>query len=154
MRPCIRRMEGTISSVRVRLTYGREDDTTDEWFQLLTTVHKAIAESPPPGLNSPLVKVAIIDSGICMQHPIIKDYINRGAISKDRCKAFPETLDHLDDKHGHGTHAASVLLQTAPNIELYIARVADDVGNIVKYNDYEGVLNVQPMLSKLIVLGN
>jgi subtilisin family serine protease len=134
----------------LRLTYGREDDAADTWFQLLRTVHKAIAESPPPGLKSTPVKVAIIDSGVCMQHPIIKAYRKRGAISKDRCKAFPETLDHLDDKHGHGTHVADVLLQTAPKIDLYIARVTDDLGNIVEDDDYEGVLNVQPMLSKLM----
>jgi hypothetical protein len=65
-----------------------------------------------------------------------------GSINKTRCKAFPETLDPCDDKHGHGTHATSVLLQTAPDIELYIARVADDTGNIIKDNDYEGVINV------------
>lgn len=65
-----------------------------------------------------------------------------GPINKRRCKAFPETLDPCDDKSGHGTHATSILLQTALDIELYITRVADDAGNIIKDNDYEGIVNV------------
>lgn len=148
MRHCIRRMKSTFSLMKVRLTFVREDDTADEWFENLTSVHEAIGESRGS------VKVAIIDSGVCMQHPIIKNHIGMGAISRHRCKAFPETLDRLDDKNGHGTHVASILLRTAPGINLYIARVTDDAGNIIKDNDYEGVLNVQAMLSKLKVLGN
>jgi subtilisin family serine protease len=135
-------MKSTFSSITVRLTCVREDDTADEWFQYLTSVHEAIAESRRTGLSLPSLKVAIIDSGVCMQHPIIKEHIKRGVISKYRCKAFPETLDCLDDKHGHGTHVASVLLQTAPYVDLYLARVTDDTGNIIKDNDYEGVVNV------------
>jgi subtilisin family serine protease len=148
MRHCTPRLKSTYPfSMTTRLTFIREDDTADEWFQYLTSVHKAIAESRQTGLKIPSVKVAIIDSGVCMQHPIIKEHIKWGAINKDRCKAFPKTLDHLDDKNGHGTHTASVLLQTAPDVELYIARVTNDVGKILEDNDFEGVLNVQSMLS-------
>ena len=133
----------------VRLTFVREDDTADKWFQNLTFVHKAIDESRPTGLDFS-VKVAIIDSGVYMQHPEIKEHISTGAISRHRCKAFPETLDRLDDKNRHGTHVASVLLKTAPDVNLYIARVFDDA-ETVKDND---VLNVQALLGKLKVLGN
>lgn len=147
-------MKSTFSSITVRLTFVRKGDTADEWFETLkSSVHKAITKSRT-GSKFPSVKVAIIDSGVCMGHPIIKNHIKRGAISKDRCKAFPQTLDHLDDKNGHGTHTASVLLETAPDVELYIARVTDDFGSIIEDNDYEGVLNVQLMLSKLKLLGN
>jgi hypothetical protein len=45
-------------------------------------------------------------------------------------KGFPESLDPCLDAHGHGTHGASVLMQTAPNVILYIARMADNQGNI------------------------
>jgi hypothetical protein len=85
---------------------------------------------------------------VCWQHPGFKEHIQIGSLNKRLCKAFPETLNPCDDKHGHGTHAASVLLQTAPNIELYIARVADDAGVIVKENDYQGVINVRAIWSK------
>jgi hypothetical protein len=83
-----------------------------------------------------------------MEHPEFKEHMKNGTISKNRCKGFPKTLDPCDDKNGHGTHAASVLLQTAPDIDLYIARVVDDTGNIIKENDYEGVINVRVVLSQ------
>jgi subtilisin family serine protease len=121
--------------------FVREDDTADKWFGELRRVHAAVADSPLSDPPSP-VKVAILDTGVCWQHPEFKEHIQMGSINKTRCKAFPETLDPYDDKHSHGTHAASVLLQTAPNIKLYIARVADDTGIIIKDNDYDGVINV------------
>jgi Subtilase family len=123
--------------------FFREDDCADKWFNELTRVHAAIGSSRSSGpSNFRPVKVAILDTGLCWQHPEFKEHIQRGSINKTRCRAFPATLDPCDDKHGHGTHAASVLLQTAPDIELYIARVADDTGNIIKDNDYDGVINV------------
>jgi subtilisin len=99
-----------------------------------------------------LVKVAILDTGIYWQHPEFEE--RRGSVSKKRCIAFPDTLDPCNDKHGHGTHAASVLLRTAPNVLLYIARVADDTGSIIKDNEYEGVINVLPVSSKLKFVGD
>jgi subtilisin family serine protease len=136
--------------------FTRKDDTADKWFKQLTRVHAAVTNSRSPSDFRP-VKVAIIDTGIYWQHPEFKKHIAEGALSKRRCEAFPKphkpcdvtlTLDPCDDKHGHGTHAASVLLQTAPDIELYIARVADDTGNIIKDNDYEGIVEVYAILFK------
>lgn len=46
----------------------------------------------------------------------------------------PGSFDPLCDAHGHGTHGASVLLRTAPNASLYIARVTDQEGNLI-YNE-------------------
>jgi hypothetical protein len=92
------------------------------------------------------VKVAILDTGLCLQHPEFKTYIEMGTIRKTRCRAFPESLDPCADKKGHGTHVTSVLLQTAPDIEVYIARVADDAGNIINDEDYQGVINVHSLL--------
>jgi hypothetical protein len=43
----------------------------------------------------------------------------------------PASPDPLCDTHGHGTHGASVLLRTAPNADLYIARVTDQGGNLI-----------------------
>jgi subtilisin family serine protease len=150
----------------VRLTCVSEDDTADEWFRNLSRVHEAIAKSPqttpksPPAnvtiaessqtnLKSLPVKVAILDTGVCIQHPNIDKHKKLGAIDKARCRAFPDTLDSWDDKNGHGTHVTSVLLQTAPDIDLYIARITDAAGTIIKDNNYQGVIDVQALLSKL-----
>jgi hypothetical protein len=41
-------------------------------------------------------------------------------------KGFPEALDPLRDRVGHGTHCASVILRTSEYTSLYIARIFDD----------------------------
>jgi hypothetical protein len=121
----------------------RDDEAADKWFHKLRRVHQVFANRR--GTDSP-VKVAILDTGLCLQHPEFKTYIEMGTIRKTRCRAFPESLDPCADKNGHGTHVTSVLLRTAPDIELYIARVADDAGNIIDDEDYQGVINVHSFL--------
>ena len=50
-------------------------------------------------------------------------------------QGFPANLDPLQDKDGHGTHGASVLLKTAPNATLLVVRVANDKRQI--YTRYQ-----------------
>ena len=89
------------------------------------------------------VKVAIIDTGVNIRHPEISNAFYTGAITDDCCQGFPGRLDPKADYDGHGTHVASVLLRTANNVSLYIARVADDQGIIVGGPDYEEVVSVR-----------
>jgi len=89
------------------------------------------------------VRVAILDTGVNIQHREIKEAIKSTSIELDRCKGFPPSLNPTADKHGHGTFIASTLLKTAPDIFLYIARVANDTGKLVPDNEYEGVVNVR-----------
>ena len=56
-------------------------------------------------------------------------------------QGFPENLP-LQDKDGHGTHGASVLLKTAPHATLLVARVADDNREILAIDNYSGVEKV------------
>jgi subtilisin family serine protease len=70
------------------------------------------------------VKATILDTGVNFQHCEIKNAV----IDAKRCKGFPNDphYDPQADRHGHGTQVASVLLQTSPDISLYIVRVVDD----------------------------
>lgn len=52
-------------------------------------------------------------------------------------QGFPDRLNPGRDRHGHGTHCASVLMKTAPNAAFYIARVVDDNGDLYQ-EDEEG----------------
>jgi subtilisin family serine protease len=88
------------------------------------------------------VKVAILDTGIYFEHPYFRQARRMNVLHTDRCKGFPSRLNACLDKNGHGTHCTSVLLRTAPNIDLYVARVFDDYGNIP--GDNEGVVEVRP----------
>jgi hypothetical protein len=64
-------------------------------------------------------------------------------------KGFPDTFDPLKDKNGHGTHGVSVILKTAPQAVLFIARVCDDAGNIPSDNDFGAVAMVRvPAVSR------
>ena len=61
-------------------------------------------------------------------------------------RGFPETLDPLRDRVGHGTHCASVILRTAPYASLYIARIFNDKEEM---SDYDAVVKV--ILSRLVL---
>lgn len=80
------------------------------------------------------VRIAILDTGIDQTHPVMKTALGDGRIAG--YKGFPEGLDPLVDRHGHGTHGASVLMRTAPYAAIYIARVVDDDGNLSKNDEY------------------
>jgi hypothetical protein len=70
-------------------------------------------------------------------------------------KGFPDTLDPFDNNHGDGTHALSVVLKTNPMVSVFIARVIDNVGNIIEDDDYLYTAKVGFFPSKgLIVVGH
>ena len=84
--------------------------------------------------------IAIIDTGINAHHPEMANHIHHRSITL--WKGFPDHLNPLEDKCGHGTHGASVLLKTAPNVELLVARVFDDNGNMPYKDKYPDVVEV------------
>lgn len=87
------------------------------------------------------VKVAILDTGVYFEHPDFRQARRLNVLHEDRCRGFPSQLNARLDKNGHGTHCTSVLLRTAPCIDLYVARVFDDYGKIPD-DDYEGIVEV------------
>lgn len=66
------------------------------------------------------IKVAILDTGLDDSARIF-DFYNE-----------PKWIDFVDDSpsckdsNGHGTHLVSLLMRTAPEAEIYVARVARD----------------------------
>jgi len=83
----------------------------------------------------PHVQIAILDTGVDVNHPDIRNALDRKQIKG----FFPESwgpdspLDPRHDDNGHGTHGTSVLIKTAPNVKIYVARVADKEGKVI-YN--------------------
>jgi len=108
-------------------------------------VHDCVAEVRKFGQR---IKIAILDSGVDSRHTemaqnIIQPYpldctkeTKARIKSENDCRAikkwqgFPDTLDPCQDRVGHGTHIASVILRTAPHAALYIARIFDDKGQM------------------------
>lgn len=60
------------------------------------------------------VKIAIFDTGVMINHPLIKDNI---------VKTIDFTGEGIEDLSGHGTIVTLIALMTAPGVDLYIAKV-------------------------------
>ena len=75
------------------------------------------------------------------QHPIIAHSLDRKVIRV--CHGFPDCLDPKADWNGHGTYVISVLLKTASEIDLFVARVVGDEGQFIEADDYQEVANVR-----------
>ena len=111
----------------------------DDWFTLLqTVVHPVIQENRKT--NQKRVRVAVLDTGVDATHPEIELALSEKRIALHR--GFPESLDALNDRHGHGTHGATVLMKTAPDAVIYIARMVDDEGKISDDDQYLEVAKV------------
>lgn len=86
--------------------------------------------------NKKRVRIAILDTGVDVTHPVIHAAQEQKRIvdcfpDASYRASNPSSLDPFSDTHGHGTHGASVLLRTAPNANLYIARVTDENGDLI-----------------------
>lgn len=53
------------------------------------------------------VRIAVLDTGIDADHPDLVDRIDLAA-----SRSFSRSIDDLNDRHGHGTHVAGVILGT------------------------------------------
>jgi subtilisin family serine protease len=63
------------------------------------------------------LKVAVLDTGVDLTHLDIK-----GQIFEHACFVHGNTID---DKSGHGTHIAGIILDLTVNVDLYIAKVIE-----------------------------
>lgn len=88
------------------------------------------ASQPSPRSNAGAgVNVAVIDSGIDVDHPDLRDNYRGG-------KDFVRGDDVPDDEYGHGTHVAGIIaaegkasvIGVAPRVNLYALKVLDEHG--------------------------
>ena len=100
----------------------RLDDSFEiDWGVKTINAHKVWKYTKGEG-----VKVAVIDTGVDMNHPDLKSKI-KGTIN-----IFDKTTRDITDVYGHGSHIAGLiageLTGVAPNANLYIANVLNDKG--------------------------
>lgn len=70
------------------------------------------------------VRIAVLDTGLDKSHPDFE--AQEGRIQGE--KSFISDCrreDDVFDRCGHGTHVAGLLLDFAPDAELYIAKISD-----------------------------
>lgn len=71
------------------------------------------------GITGKGIKVAVVDTGIDVNHPFLKGHIAGGFTPFNR----GTTPDDYQDHQGHGTHVAGIVRQVAPDAELLAVRV-------------------------------
>ncbi|KAH6950808.1 hypothetical protein DER45DRAFT_578932 [Fusarium avenaceum] len=92
------------------------------WRTEYTHVYRRFLGKFSKGLPSKPVKVAILDTGIDRDHPLLEA---REDNLSDKKNFYDSTQKNVSDTHGHGTFAASLLLDYAPDVSLHIAKIAD-----------------------------
>ncbi|MFS0905858.1 S8 family serine peptidase [Priestia aryabhattai] len=82
------------------------------------------------------VKIAVMDTGIDMNHPEFKDSFKLGINMIER-------TDDVTDDYGHGSHVAGLItgknVGVAPEAELYVAKVLDNLGHGSIQNVLDGI---------------
>jgi subtilisin family serine protease len=71
------------------------------------------------GITGKGIKVAIVDTGIDVNHPFLKGHIVGGYTPFNK----GTTPDDYQDHQGHGSHVAGIVRQVAPDAELMAVRV-------------------------------
>lgn len=111
-----------------------------------------------PNSNQKKIVVAIIDTGVDIAHPGLKDNIwvntkeipdngidddHNGFIDDVNGWNFVDESNKPIDNHGHGTHIAGIVKNTAPNVSLMILKYFDpkslsdkNLSNTVRAIDY------------------
>ncbi|KAK5057883.1 hypothetical protein LTR84_011884 [Exophiala bonariae] len=79
--------------------------------------------------NKRRVRIAVLDTGVSMKHPEIN-------ARKERIKGFYCDIKGLENKanedtSGHGTSTALLLMQVAPEADIYVARVFRETKDVV-----------------------
>jgi hypothetical protein len=85
-------------------------------------VRAAEARAINPAADGRHVKVAVLDTGCDINHPMLKANI------KGTYNAITKKPD-VRDGHSHGTHVAGTVVSVAPAVELFIVKVLDDDGS-------------------------
>ena len=97
----------------------------EAWKQRYARVYyKFVLSTGSPQL--PRVKIAVLDTGLDESHPYVEARIENIKARYNWMAKTGREQQLVLDSHGHGTFAASLILDYAPDAELYIAKIAAD----------------------------
>ncbi|EHK22937.1 uncharacterized protein TRIVIDRAFT_213012 [Trichoderma virens Gv29-8] len=93
-----------------------------KWRSEYEKVYGKFMATQLPGPPSKPVKIAILDTGIDRDHD---SFEAREENIKAKVNFYNNMQKNIPDLNGHGTFTASLILDYAPDAELYIAKIAD-----------------------------
>lgn len=105
------------SSVIARCKYA------DDFMKAHQLAYDATIQNMEDTASMPRVKVAVLDTGLDLDHPDIQ--ANRERIKEVKAWLPPETTRSEGDVSGHGTHVTSLLLAIAPDCDVYVVKIAE-----------------------------
>ncbi|KAL0935471.1 pfs domain-containing protein [Colletotrichum truncatum] len=103
--------------------YGDHNETAkyERWKAEYKDVYrKFIEEHLSYSPSNTAVRIAILDTGIERDHPLIEAHNDL----KGRRNFYDESRKAVPDENGHGTFTASLILDYAPDAELYVIKIA------------------------------
>ncbi|KAL7803904.1 hypothetical protein V8C43DRAFT_300047 [Trichoderma afarasin] len=111
---------------------SKEALSAKSFFMSLDQFHKT-CKLDLPFEGSERIRIAIIDTGIDMDHPGIVAYYtmeshnpsSHNPFSATRCRSWVGSETDCHDKIGHGTNCAFLAAKAAPHAEIYVAKVFD-----------------------------
>ena len=103
-------------------------EATDKWFDDFKRLELLKELGNLPKDANGRIRVAVIDTGVNTRNRRINAEILRGRIVEIRDwteNKSGEKVESMEDPEGHGTLIATIILDIAPNVDLYIARVTN-----------------------------
>jgi hypothetical protein len=125
-------------------------EEAETWFSVDLPKFRDVVRWKPSD-NQQRIKVAVLDTGIdrndvFIEQSLFTDKAKISSFTENNCWSYPDALEPLEDKNGHGTQCAALLLRTAPGIELFVVRIMNNSGNMEKKDededDYECIYEV------------
>lgn len=83
---------------------------------------------PPIPKKEDRIRIAVLNTGICMDDAFIHLKDNSRRITYRSFVTGDPNPTVASDLVGHGTHVAGLLLQVAPNANIYVAKISDKGG--------------------------
>ncbi|KAF4962443.1 hypothetical protein FSARC_9472 [Fusarium sarcochroum] len=99
-----------------------ETEKYRNWRMEYRSVYEKFVGKYLPSLPSNPVKIAILDTGIDRDHTLLEP---REENLKGKKNFYNTSQKNVPDTNGHGTFAASLILDYAPDAALYVMKIAD-----------------------------
>lgn len=108
------------------------------WLSRMRQLNKELAETVPSDHSVPAkpIRVAVLDTGF--DNEALFFDLPENSRSLDRLKGWKDFVDSTDrwqDTHGHGTHLVSLILGVAPKAEVYVARIARSIDDLLEASE-------------------